>query len=92
MIGALLTGAMLALMLGLACFMREMHLATNTRIRTPGDDPLLAPTELADRAVTALPAFRSRRFEPLYRRSTGSVVSIAGPVASPSVSGAGGSR
>ena len=41
LIGALFTGAMLALMIGLAFFMREVHLGTNNRIRTPGDDSLL---------------------------------------------------
>ena len=40
LIGAMFTGAMLALMIGLAFFMREVHLGTHNRIRTPGDSLL----------------------------------------------------
>jgi len=40
LIGAMFTGAMVALMIGLAFFMREVHLGTNNRIRPPGDDSL----------------------------------------------------
>jgi MFS family permease len=37
-IGVLFTGAMLALVVGLAFFMREVHLGTTNRIRIPRDD------------------------------------------------------
>jgi MFS family permease len=40
LIGALFTGATVTLMIGLAFFMREVHVATNNRIRTPGDSLL----------------------------------------------------
>jgi len=40
LIGALFTGAMMGLVIGLAFFMREVHLGTINRIPTPGDSLL----------------------------------------------------
>ena len=36
LVGVLFTGSTLALVVGLACFLREVHLATQTRIEVPG--------------------------------------------------------